>query len=159
MKLPKVCKPSSKDKLYLIEVVEIDGSRARVHYIGYNSSSNEWRDLAELVTIPPTPRSHYDNTSNVTGHNMPLNIPIQPFSLYNELRIKIKQALVCRSGKTSPSVIIDMGFDYLLLKGGLQAVGVAEQKTHGNNVRYKLKCYKDRGLTKMVIMPLSSLAV
>ena len=36
-----------------------------------------------------------------------------------------------------------MGFDYLLFKGGLQAVGITKQKTHGNNLRHKLKCYKD----------------
>ena len=53
-------------------------------------------------------------------------IPIQPFSLHNKFRIKIKQALVCRSGQTPPSVAIDMGFDYLLFKGGLQAVGVTK---------------------------------
>ena len=35
-----------------------------------------------------------------------------------------------------------MGFDYLLFKGGLQAVGIAKQITHGN-IWYKLKCYKD----------------
>ena len=35
-----------------------------------------------------------------------------------------------------------MGFDYLLFKGGLQAVGIAKHKPHGN-IRYKLKCYKD----------------
>ena len=139
VKLSKACKTSSKDKLYPIEVVEIDGSRTRVHYVGYNSSIDEWQNLADLVTIPSAPRSHYDNTSNVTVHG----IPIQPFSLYNELQIKIKQALVCRSGKTSPSVTIDIGFDYLQFKGGLQAVGVAEQKSHSNNILYKLTCYKD----------------
>ena len=138
VKLPKAFKSSSQDKLYPIEVVETDGSRARVHYVGYNNSNDEWRDLSELVTIPVGSRSHNDNTSKVPAYN----IPIQPFSLYNELRIKIKQALVCRTGKTSPSVVIDMGFDYLLFKGGLQAVGIAKQKTHGN-IRYKLKCYKD----------------
>ena len=118
MKLPKACKAPSKDKLYPIEVVATDGSRARVHYVGYNSSSDEWHYFGELVTIPPTPRSHYDNTSNVIGHN----IPIQPFSLYNDLHIKIKHALVCRSGKASPSVIIEMSFDYLLFKGGLHLI-------------------------------------
>ena len=132
VKLPKARKTSSKDTLYPIEVVEMDGSRARIHYVGYNSSDDEWRDLSELVTIP-----HH-------GRNITIrDTPIQPYSLYNELRIKIKQALVCHSGKTSPSVTIDMGFDYLLFKGGLQAVGVAKHNTHKNNLRYKLRCYED----------------
>ena len=137
MKLPKASKVVSKDKLYPIEVVEIDGSQARIHYIGYDNSTDEWRDLAELTTLPLTPRAKDNNSTNVHDR------PIQPYGLYNELRIKIKQALVCRTGKVSPSVNIDMGFDYLLFKGGLQAVGIAKQNTHGNYLRYKLKCYKD----------------
>ena len=52
VKLPKACKISSKDKLYPIEVVETDGSRARIHHIGYGDSNDEWCDLSELVTIP-----------------------------------------------------------------------------------------------------------
>lgn len=139
VKLPKVCKTSTKDKLYPIEVVEISGSRGRIHFIGYDNGYDEWRDLSELVNIPPNPKSCKDNSANVTIHDT----PIQPYTLYNELRIKIKQALVCRTGKGSPSVTIDMGFDYLLFKGGLQAVGVAKQSTHGRNLRYKLISYKD----------------
>ena len=79
VKLPKARKTSSKDTLYPIKVVEIDGSRARIHYVGYNNSDDEWRDLSELVTIPHQGR-------NVTIHDT----PIQPHILYNELRIKIK---------------------------------------------------------------------
>ena len=95
---------------------------------------NEWCDLAELVA---TPRIDGKNRSTVDD-----TLPIQLYSLYNELRVKIKQALVCRTGKQSPTVTIDMGFDYLLFKGGLQAVGIAKQTTNANT-RYKLRCYKD----------------
>ena len=136
IKLPNARKTSSKDKLYPIEVVETNGSRGRIHYIGYDNSFDEWRDLSELVDIPPNPKSRDNNSAtNVT--------PIQPYSLYNELRVKIKQALVCRAGKGSPSITIDMGFDYLLFKGGLQAVGVVKQNTHARKLRYKLRSYKD----------------
>ena len=137
VKLPKARKTSTKDKLYHIEVVEIDGSRARIHYVGYNDSDDEWRNLSELITIPPTPRSV--NNRNLSVYDT----PIPPYNLYKELRIKIKQGLICRTGKVSPSVVIDMGFDYLLFKGGLQAIGVTKQNTHGTNIRYKLRCYKD----------------
>jgi len=45
----------------------------------------------------------------------------------------------------SASIDRDMGFDYLLFKGGhgLQAVGIAKQNIYGNYQRYKLNCYKD----------------
>ena len=141
VKLPKACKISSKDKLYPIEVVETDGSRARIHYIGYGDSNDEWRDLSELVTIPDKIQGNKRSSSD--SSNATVHIPIQQYSLYNELRIKIKQALVCHRGKMSPTVTIDMGFDYLLFKGGLQAVGVAKQSTYGNITRYKLTSYKD----------------
>ena len=105
-------------------MVEIDWSRARLHYVVYNNSNDEWCEHSELVTIPVGSRNPNDNAGKVPAYNL----PIQPFSLYNELRIKIKQALVCHTEKTSPSVVIDKGFNYLLFKGGLQAVGIAKKK-------------------------------
>ena len=51
--------------------------------------------------------------------------------------------MVCRAVKGSPSITIDMGFDYLLFKDGLQTVGVVKQNTHARNMRYKLRSYKD----------------
>ena len=126
VKLPRARKSAGKDKLYAIEVVEIDGSRGRIHYVGYNNCFDEWRELSELVSIPSSPRNH-DNSANVTVNET----PILQYNLHNELRIKIKQSLVCRAGKASPSVTIDMGFDYLLFKGGLQAAGVVKQ--HSRN--------------------------
>ena len=136
IKLPRAHKSSSKEKLYPIEVVEIDGSRGRIHYVGYDSCFDECCDLAELVNIPLSPSNH-DNSADF----MVNETPIQQYSLHNELWIKIKQCLVCRAGKASPSVTIDMGFDYLLFKGGLQAAGMVKQ--HSRNLRYKLKSYKD----------------
>ena len=91
IKLPKACKTSRKDKLYPIEVVETDGCRGRIHYVGYNDSFDEWRDLSELVDIP----SHPSHNSASVIHDT----PIQPYNLYNELRLKIKHALVLSSWK------------------------------------------------------------
>ena len=55
--------------MYPTEVVEIDGSKVRVHQVGYDSSSDELCNLTELVTISPAPRNHH-NTRNVTVHSM-----------------------------------------------------------------------------------------
>lgn len=123
-KLPRERRISSEDRLYPVEVIETDGPQARIHYVGYDNSSDEWRELTELVelpqasSIPPMPPN---------GESNNFDIPLQPYSLYNELKIKIKQSLVC-GRKRSPLVVIDMGFDYLLFKGGLQAVGTAKKK-------------------------------
>ena len=73
--------------------------------------------------------------------NNPINLCIQQFSLYNELRIKIKQALV-RGRKQSPLVVINMPFDFLLFKGELQAAGKVKRVVNGNQ-HYQLRSYQD----------------
>ena len=115
-------------------VVERDGSQARIHYVGYGSNDDEWRDISELVELPSALRK------SLSSNGESSNTPIQPYSLYNELKMKIKQSLVC-GRKQSPLVVIDMGFDYLLFKGGLEAVGTPKQKC--GNQRYLLKSYRD----------------
>ena len=44
--------------------------------------------------------------------------------------------------KQSALVKINMGFDYLLFAGGLQATGIAKTYVQGNT-RYKLQAYSD----------------
>ena len=61
-------------------MVEIDGSRGRIHNVGYDSCFDEWRDLAELVNILLSP-SNRDNSADV----MVNETPIQQYSLHNEL--------------------------------------------------------------------------
>jgi len=76
-----------KDFLYRqISVVERDGSRVKIHYEGYNSSYNEWREDAKIVSLSPSPEQS-TNSSQVSTH--------QPYSLYKELGFKIKQSLTC----------------------------------------------------------------
>ena len=129
-------KASTVSKLYPIEVVESAGSKVRIHYIGYDDSTDEWRESTELVQLTSTRTPRVSTNSNTQSMQ-----PIQPFSLYNELRIKIKQALVC-GRKQSPSVVINMPFDFLLFTGGLQAVGTAKRVVHGNQY-YQLQSYHD----------------
>ena len=74
-----------------------DGSRVRIHYVCFDDSTDEWRDFCDIIqlgTVHQVPgqllKQQYNNNTNTTIH-----------SLYNELRIKIKQALV-RGRKQSP---------------------------------------------------------
>ena len=132
--------------------METNGSRGRIHYIGYDNRFDEWRDLSELIF-----------------HLQKVIITLQ-MSQYMTHRLGFNPTqftMICRAGKGSFSITIDMGFDYLLFKGGLQAVGVVKQNTHARNIRYKLRswihCWVKTGITGeqrlMVIMPLSSSAV
>ena len=129
--LPRVKKTSCRNKLYPIKIVERDGSRVKIHYVGYNSSNDEWREQNDIITLSDQAHST-TSCSTVTQ--------VQPFSLYQELGIRIKQALTC-GRKQSPSVKITMGFDYLLFKGGLQAAGIPKSKV--GVARYKIQQYSD----------------
>ena len=113
IKLPK--KSRSKDKdLYAVDVVDDnDGQgRVKIHYVGYSSSHDEWRDETELVSIDPQPSEH----SMETDCN---GIMYALFSLYNELGSRIKSSLMSRR-KESPTVRIELPFDIkVLFEGGL----------------------------------------
>ena len=52
----KNSKASKSDELYAVEVVEVverdvDGGRVRVHYTGYSSRYDEWKDTNEIVAL------------------------------------------------------------------------------------------------------------
>ena len=128
--LPREKQYSTAKKLYPIEIVATRDTKVRIHYIGYSDQCDEWREADDLVPINQTSS---DNTIQTKV--------IKPYNLHIELGIKIKQALMC-SKKQSLSVSIDMGFDYLLFKGGLEAAGVAKESTRGIQ-RYGLERYSD----------------
>lgn len=90
--LPRVTRfvHKQRDKLYPVEVVQRARSRVKVHYIGYDESYDEWHELGDVVTT---------NRRDPAGSRISV-IQVQPYSLYKEFSIKIKQALVC--GKKNP---------------------------------------------------------
>lgn len=136
--LPRVKKVSCRNKLYPIRIIEQDGSRVKIHYEGYNSSSDEWREQNEIITLSDQVHSSTGSSNTSTSA---ITQQVQPYSLYQELGIRIKQALTCGK-KQSPSVKIIMGFDYLLFKGGLQAAGNPKGPKAGI-ARYRIQQYSD----------------
>jgi len=44
---------ASRDKLYSIEVVQTDGDKVKVHYIGYSDIYDEWKDKNEIEYFTP----------------------------------------------------------------------------------------------------------
>lgn len=111
------------DKLYLIDS---ERDRVKVHYVGYDSSYDEWRESGDVV---PLDSPDIDQTF------------LCPFSLYAELGLQIKQALSC-SRKQSPTIRIDMSFDILLFNGGLKVAGVPSKVVHGTQ-RYKINHFRN----------------
>ena len=100
--LPRSKRTSSKSKLYPISVVERDGSRVKIHYVGYSDSYDEWREVSDIVSPSPEP-------SSPSGSSQTAQPIQQPYSLYKELSIKMKQ-LLTSGRKQSPSVKISVGF-------------------------------------------------
>ena len=67
--LPRVTRSVHKqrDKLYPVEVVQWARSRVKMHYIGYDDSSDKWHELGDIVT---TNRRDSTNTrKSVTQDN------------------------------------------------------------------------------------------
>ena len=128
----KVCSEPSSE-LYPVRIVEQTESRALVHYVGYSSSYDEWKEYCELEEL--------DATSEAEEHGATIHTPLQPYSLYKDLSIKIKQAMVC-GRKTAPSVRISMSFDIIQFNGGLKLVGVPSRRAGGNQY-YMIKHYRD----------------
>jgi hypothetical protein len=131
IKLPKasLCKTDDKtdDKLYPVTILEqnAESTMMKIHYVGYSSEYDEWKDLYEVETL----------------ESEEVDSAYQPYSLYTNLRIKIKQALTC-GRKSSPIVNVVMGFDLLQFNGGLKTVGIPFKKVQGVQ-HYKIKHYRD----------------
>ena len=104
-------KVNSKE-LYLVDILEREEGRVRVHYIGYESTHDEWKDEAELEVLEE------DSEEPEPSEEL-----LEPYSLYKDLGVRIKKALSCnRVG--SPQIRLVMPFDILLFNGGLRASGI-----------------------------------
>ena len=96
----------------------------KIHYIGYTSIYDEWRDIDEIEDLDAC-----EKDSDAVSPT--------PYSLYKDLSIKIKQALSCNR-KGSPIVQIDMPFDLIQFNGGLKEYGFLF-RTYRGVKRYRIK--------------------
>ena len=56
--IPREKRRKDNDELYPIEIVERNtiNSRVKIHYIGYSTNEDEWRNAAEILDfMPPKP--------------------------------------------------------------------------------------------------------
>ena len=51
VKAMKSKKPKPDKELFQVEVIEKDSSKCRVHYVGYSSAYDEWKEKEEIVSI------------------------------------------------------------------------------------------------------------
>ena len=125
VKLPRP-KRARKNELYPIEIVERDtnAERVKIHYCGYSSNDDEWRDLGDIVDLTP-----------------PQPLLTSSFSLHQELVLKIKRSLQ-NVKKSSPEVRIEMEFDKVLYDGGLKTCGQIKKVQRGLEI-YTITKYAD----------------
>ena len=71
-------------KLFSVELIEKEQSRVKVHYIGFSNEFDEWKDESEVEVINGEEIPSVDDYSTY-----------KKFSLYDELRTKIKRAFSC----------------------------------------------------------------
>lgn len=119
-------KRAKKDELFPVEIVERDATsgRVKIHYCGYSSEDDEWRDPGDIVDLTtPTP------------------ILTNSFSLHQELALKIKRSLV-NTRKSSPEVRIEMDFDKVLYDNGLKVHGQVKKVQRGLEI-FKVTKYSD----------------
>ena len=104
------------DELYPIEIIERDpedATRMKIHYIGYSSSYDEWRNCGEIVDLT-------DQLPSLTGSSL-------GFSLYEQLASKVKKSL--KSPRmSSPEVRIDIDFDQELYNRDMKKLGQLKEK-------------------------------
>ena len=95
--------------MYAIEIIGHDttAGKVKVHYVGYASDEDKWRDAGDIVDLTP-----------------PKSLLLSTFSLYQELALvlKIKRSLQGHR-KANPKISIEMDFDKMLYDGGLKRLG------------------------------------
>ena len=106
VKLPRERPRRVAEKLYPVEIVERSEEKVKVHYIGYDSCHDEWKEAGELEM--------YDGGLQLE--------PYVPLSLFTELRYLVKCALNSGS-RRDPVVRIELAFDRVLFDGGLAKHG------------------------------------
>lgn len=129
---------AGSDKLFPVEVVEKEDKRVKVHYVGFSTEYDEWREESELESV---------YTSETSPEAASLEDAVcdgcsfEPFSLHNYLKVKIKQSLSC-TRKSSPEVRIVVPFDAITFNGGLRLLGTQSKKAQGVQ-HYTIKHYHD----------------
>ena len=105
----KLCCRNPVDALFQVTILESSNDRVKIHYDGYDSEFDEWREENEIELIDR------DNSDEISSSSLFSSAPqcYQLISLYRELRNKIKRSLKC-GRKSSPVVKIIMPFDALL---------------------------------------------
>ena len=139
VRLPRAERVQARsDKLFPVEVVKKEDKRVKVHYVGFSTKYDEWREECEIESVCTSETSPEAANSENTVCD---GCSFEPFSLHNYLKVKIKQSLSC-TRKSSPEVRLVMPFDAITFNGGLRLLGTQSKKAQGIQ-HYTIKHYQD----------------
>lgn len=66
-KVPRISRPSNKkydpQKLYSVKIIETRDNRVKVHYVGYSSKYDEWKDKSEIECCRSEQIEHHDQVA------------------------------------------------------------------------------------------------
>jgi len=119
-------------ELFSVKVIEEQGSRVKVHYVGYSHRFDEWKDKEEIEVVNPVQEA---------GEIAETSDRYTPFSVFDELRLRIKGGLSC-SRMASPKIKVAVPFDILMFNGSLKLAGIPSRKAGGTQY-YKVLNYQD----------------
>ena len=122
--------PSKEDTLYPIEILERTSDRVKIHWIGYDSKYDEWRNEGDIESI---------------AESRPGALQIEQyraFDFHRELAYAIKAALRSSLPRRDPEVRLEVPFDLLIYNGGLKAAGTFVREFRGHQI-YGIKSYSD----------------
>ncbi len=120
VRLPRPERVSNANKLYPIEVLERDGGRVKIRYVGHSSIHDEWRSEEDVSAIGAPGALQMEQ--------------YHPFCHYKELAYAIKAALRSTLPRRDPDVRIEVPFDELFYNGGLKQAGSFVWSFRGNEV-------------------------
>ena len=116
----KITETSARDNLYPVKIVQKEGDKVKIHYIGYGKKYDEWKDQCDVELITGDEVSQCESAIQEQDE-LPVQV-YKPYSLYNDLSVRIKKAIICsRTG--SPKVKIIMPFDVMMFNGGIKMAG------------------------------------
>ena len=93
VRLPRAERVQARsDKLFLVEVVEKEDKHVKVHYVGFSTNYEEWRQESELESVYTSETSQEAASSEDMVCD---GCSFELFSLHNYLKVKIKQSLCC----------------------------------------------------------------
>ena len=119
-----------ENKLYPIEVLERRKGRVKIHYVGYDSIHDEWRNEDEITDMEHSEAGALQMED------------YKPFDLHYELAYAIKAALRSCLPRRDPDVRLEIPFDLLIFNGGLKLAGTFVRKFRGHDI-YTIRNYHE----------------